>query len=232
MDKLAKKVFGTSMLLALSLLAVIVYCNPAKADEGYYATIGIGSSEHHYRHDGFWVQQNVPHEEDDTQNMWSLGIGKQLSPWLSAELTYYDLGQWSNFIKFCSDANYDKDACRSMNTDGTWTAYGYGRGESHALAVSLLPTYRNGKFAAFVRGGLTYYWTKYEVTVSANGDPIHTQFATYGNPTMVRGVGYVAGYGLEYNGLRVEYLLFPDISGSDTAHDKVTALTVSALWKF
>lgn len=203
----------------------------------FYLTTGTVWSEHKLRQDGFWQQHDMPHEINDTSTGWKIGLVGYPLDWLGVEGSVVYTGMYSNFLKFCSDQDYSDTKCRALH-DG-WTTHAYGVGESRIAELSLLPTFRLGDFSAHARLGATYYWTRYEVYAIPENDKNESvgSLALYGNPTYVSGVNCVVGVGLGYQwkkdlGVRLEVMMYPDISGSDTAHDAVTASSLNALITF
>ena len=207
-------------VIGISLFLLIGSCvMEAKAET--YLVGGLGQSHYEWRHDGFWRQDSAPNPGSSSTRdfMWIVGLGIKTNLF-PVELSYWDLGKYSNSLNFCSDDDYINTRCKILNDK--WLSHAEGVGRVRALTLSVLPSVPYTPL--YVRLGFARTRGFY-----AAG---HENGTIYANPSWDYKNTLVYGLGMEKSGYRVEYFRFLDASLSDSAHDAVEGIMLQKVFRF
>lgn len=198
----------------------------------------VGASRYSTIGNMTWYQEGLPHTLDLSSAAVQVGATGAILPWLDWHADYVWLGNVrSDAIATPDDANYDPvaKACRG---ECVARSRFVGTGRVQGFAFTLEPHVDVNRWRFSVSGGPFLYRANWDVTVSdwiaAPGDTPHTITAHH---TPAWQLGYVAGVGVSYGNLTVQYQRFFDQPKSNEAAGNFPVLwrhtdMLSLRWRF
>lgn len=205
------------------VLALIIASASSYAKAETYVTAGFGQVQINHQGDGYWSQeQGWNHEEREKTPSFHVGLGYEFKPWLSGEVLYHDLGSYSMFAGFGqSDAEYQetKGDCDCK------TSWGYGTAEVKGLSLTALPSISVFDARIYARLGMVRYHADWHESYTKKGAASARSYNVLPSKDPY-GWSPLFGAGVEYNRVRLEYVVMSQVMPKESAIKKVNYINI------
>jgi hypothetical protein len=203
-------------------LALLLCAAPAVAEP--YLVVGVGQARFSpVDVDGHWQQARYESRTEDTDATWRLGVGLQLTDWLSVEGDYRNFGSFNRMLRFVSDAQYAA-GCTDCEVRTAWL-----HGKTHGLAASAVIA-PDWQVAPMLRAGVLWHWSQFTAHY-ADGDAIHS-YSREGKsasapPFNDSGPGWLLGAGVRAGRFDAEFTWYPAVASGGSAYHDIYSATLS-----
>lgn len=208
-----------------------VFCFSANAQP--YLTLSAGHTNlHQIVENNWWYQDEFDHSQQTTSNAYGVGVGYRVRPWLAFELDYRNLGTYhADSMSTPSDAAYFGGCVNAGTCPPTAMMHLYGtvQGFSPSVILNYPAT-----VSPFIRLGEFFYRSTWKVHSSVNSISLY-HYETPDGPggfpgdETQRGRKPFYAYGIKYKALRIESIIYPDVSTNASGYGRyVTAWSLSA----
>lgn len=221
-----------------TLLVLLLLIGDAYADS--YLVMGVGQSHlQAVNADNLWRQEGFGHENYQESPTYKIGVGYKVKSWLSAELDYRNLGNYSSTALWVGDAvgaGQYNPAIRRCNGECEQTSYAGIHGRTSGVGASIVAA-PDWDIAPLLRLGAFYYRSSFNVDIvfGTLGDH-QTQLQhldTDGRSSFnSSGISPMVGVGVRARWLEIEATYFPKVGSGVSPYLAVTTLTASVRKEF
>lgn len=208
--------------------------------QAQYLVIGAGQANlKSVNKDNLWQQEGFGHENYEQTPTYKIGFGYKINRWLSAEVDYRNLGNYSSTALWVGDAkgagqyNPTTRHC-NVGCEPTSNAGVHGRTDGFGVSLVAAPDW---DIAPLLRLGAFYYRSSFNVDIvfGTLGDH-QTQLQhldTDGRSSFnSSGISPMVGVGVRARWLEIEATYFPKVGSGVSPYLAVTTLTASVRKEF
>lgn len=204
--------------------------------QAQYLVIGAGQANlKSVNKDNLWQQEGFGHENYEQSPTYKIGLGYKINRWLSAEVDYRNLGNYSSDALWVGDAgrdgHYDPKSKRCINACEQTTFAGiHGRTEGVGVSVVAAPDW---EIAPLLRLGAFYYRSSFNVDIVFGTLGDHQtnlqHLDTDGTSSFKSsGISPMIGVGVRAKWVELEYTYFTKVGGAVNPYSAVSTITVAA----
>ena len=219
------KVVYAFLCTVLVFIAIAITPRPAKAAD-FYGVVGVGTGTlEQVKQDKWWYQEKFDHRWEEGTNVWKVGAGWNVSPYLALEVDYRDLGRFNSVARWVEQEDLYDPHLNDCPSGCPPTQTAYGTGTVKGVVLSTLLKYPLDPVTPYARLGVMHFEQSYNVYYTPSGEGAYGTTLRHWNESR-SGFAPVYGLGVQYKGVWAEFTQYHSVASKNSAFQNASTFMV------